>query len=147
MLRERVLRFVSPETLFFAALFSAQFLGRTILDWFMPTGDFHTRAAVSTILGVGTLLAAGFYGSWRSGSFRAGAVSGLATACMAAIFSLAVVAILLVVWHGPQTMRSIRSSGGLEEVFGFPLMLILPGVVLGFVGGVASMAVKKAFAS
>ena len=147
MLRERVLRLICPEAFLFALLFSAQFLVRTILDWFMPTWDFHTRAMMSTVLGAGTLLAAGFYGSWRSDSFRAGAVSGVVTAGLAAVISVTVVAVLLVFWHDPRTMAGIRSSGGLEEAFSFPLMMVLPGAVLGFIGGIACMAIKRAFST
>lgn len=142
----KILRFVSPFALVFAVLFSAQFLIRTALDWFVPTADFHTRATVSTVLGVATLLAAGFLAAWRSGSFRVGAVSGVVTTSMAAVFSLTGVAVLLALWHDPQTMVAIRGSGGLEEAFSLPLMMILPGTVLGLVGGVASIAIKKAFA-
>lgn len=143
MLRERVLRFVSPEALVFGVLFSAQFLVRTMLDWFVPTGNFHTRATVSTVLGAGTLLAAGFAGAWRSNSFRVGSISGVVTASVAAVISITVAAILLVVWHDPRTMIAIRSSGGLEEVFSLPFMMILPGAVLGSLGAVACIAIKR----
>ena len=51
----QVLSFVSPGARLFAVLFSAQFLARTTLDWFMPTLDFHIRATVSTVLAVGTV--------------------------------------------------------------------------------------------
>lgn len=142
---ERMLRFTSPRAIIFAILFSAQFLVRTILDWFMPTLDFHTRATVSTVLGAAILLAAGFSAAWRSDSFAAGAVSGVVTAGVAGVISITGAAILLVVWHDPQTMAAIRGSGGLEEVFSLPVMMILPAVVLGSVGGVACIAIKRAF--
>jgi heme/copper-type cytochrome/quinol oxidase subunit 3 len=145
MRREQMLAFISLRVFLFAILFSAQFLVRTILDWFMPTPDFHTRATVSTMLGAGTLLAAGFSASWRSDSFAAGAVSGLVTASLAAVISITGVVILLVVWHDPETMAAIRGSGGLEEVFSLPVMMILPGVVLGSLGSVGCIAVKRAF--
>jgi hypothetical protein len=144
MRRERVLRFISPEVFLLAVLFSAQYLVRTILDWFMPTADFHTRSTVCTILGAGTLLAAGFSGSWRSRSFLAGAVSGVVTAILAAFMSVTGAGILFVVWHDPQIMAAIRGSGGLEEVFTLPLLMALPGAVLGTVGGIACIATKRA---
>ena len=143
MRRARVLGFVSPEVFLFAALFSAQFLIRTILDWFMPTADFHTRATASTVLGAVILFSAGFLGSRRSGSLAAGAVSGIVTSSLAAIMSIMGAAMLLVLWHDPQTMAAIRSSGGLEEVFSLPLLMILPGAVLGLVGGIACIATKS----
>ena len=140
---ERVLGVISPEVLFLAVLFSAQFLVRTMLDWFMPTVDFHARAEVSTFLGAGILFAAGFSGAWRSGSFTAGAISGVVAASIAAIISVSGAATLLLVWHDPQTMSAIRNSGGVQEVFSLPLMMILPGAVLGSIGGIACLATKK----
>lgn len=139
----QVLGFVSPGARLFAVLFSAQFLARTTLDWFMPTLDFHTRATVSTVLGVGTLLAAGFWASWRSDSFAAGVVAGVVTAGLAAIISITGAATLLAIWHDPQTMAAIRGSGGLEEVFSLPVIMALPGVFLGCVGGAACTAIKR----
>jgi hypothetical protein len=140
-----MLNSISPAVFVFAALFSAQFLLRTMLDWFVPTIDFHTRATVSTILGAAILLVAGFWGSWRSESFPTGAVSAIATATLAAVISITGTAVLLALWHDPETMAAIRGSGGLEEVFSLPLMMILPGALLGSVGGVASIATRKAF--
>jgi hypothetical protein len=93
------------------------------------------------------LLAAGFSATWRSGSFAVGAVSGVVTASLAAIISITGAAVLLMMWHDPQTMAAIRGSGGLEEVFSLPLMLTLPGAVLGFVGGIACIATKRAFST
>jgi heme/copper-type cytochrome/quinol oxidase subunit 3 len=147
MRRKRVLRFVSPEAFLFALPFSAQFIVRTALDWFMPTADFHAHATVSTVLSAVILLAAGFSATWRSGSFAVGAVSGVVTASLAAIISITGAAVLLMMWHDPQTMAAIRGSGGLEEVFSLPLMLTLPGAVLGFVGGIACIATKRAFST
>jgi heme/copper-type cytochrome/quinol oxidase subunit 3 len=147
MRRKRMLRFVSPEAFLFALLFSTQFIVRTALDWFMPTADFHAHATVSTVLSAVILLAAGFSATWRSGSFAVGAVSGVVTASLAAIISITGAAVLLMMWHDPQTMAAIRGSGGLEEVFSLPLMLTLPGAVLGFVGGIACIATKRAFST
>jgi hypothetical protein len=145
MRREPMVLFTSRRAFLFAILFSAQFLVRTILDWFMPTLDFHTRATVSTFLSAAILLAAGFSAAWRSDSFSAGAVSGVVTAGVAAVISVTGAVILLMVWHDPETMAAIRGSGGLEEVFSLPVMMILPGVVLGSVGGVACIVIKRVF--
>jgi hypothetical protein len=139
----QVLGFVSQGAWLFAVLFSAQFLARTGLDWLMPTADFHTRATVSTFLGVGTLVAAGFRATWRSDSFTAGAIAGVATAGLAAILSVSGAATLLAIWHDPQTMAAIRGSGGLEEVFSLPIMMAVPGVLLGAAGGAAGTAAKR----
>lgn len=138
-----VFSFVSPGAYLFVTLFSAQFLTRTILDWFLPTQDFHTRSTVTTDLSAGILLAAGFWAAWRLGSFGAGAVAGFMTAALASVISILGSAILFAIWHDPQTMAAIRGSGGLEEVFTLPFMMVLPGALLGAVGGFASTGLKK----
>ena len=139
----QVLTFVSPGARLFAALFSAQFLTRTALDWFLPPLDSYTRSAVSTFLGVATLLTAGLWAAWRSDSLSAGALAGLLTAGLASVTSIAGAVALLAIRHDPQTMAAIRGSGGLEEVFSLPLIMLLPGILLGAGGGVASMALKR----
>ena len=139
----QVFAFVSPGARFFAALFSAQFLARTAVDWFVPPMDFHTRSTVSTALGVGMLLAAGFWAAWRSDSFATGAVAGVMSAGLASVISIAGAAAMLAIWHDSQIMAAIRGSGGLDEVFSLPLMMVFPGLLLGAVGGVASTALKR----
>lgn len=139
----QVSSFVSPAARLFAALFSAQFLARTALDWFQPPLDFHPRSTVSTALAVGILLAAGFWAAWRSESFVAGAFAGFLTTGLASIISIAGAATMLAFWHNPQTMAAIRGSGGFAEVVTLPVMMVLPGVVLGAGGGVASAALKR----
>jgi hypothetical protein len=139
----QVIAFVSPGVRFFAALFSAQSLTRTALDWFVPPMDFHTRSAVSTALAVMTLLAAGFWAAWRSDSFATGAVAGVVTAGLASITSIAGAVAMLAIWHDPQTMAAIRGSGGLEEIVSLPLTMVVPGLLLGAGGGVACTALKR----
>src|SRR5262245_44300225 len=108
----QVLTFISPGARLFAAVFSAQFLARVALDWFLPTMDFHARSAVSTVSGGGTLVVAGFWAAWRSGSFTAGPLAGALAAGLASIASIAGAATMFAIWHDPQTMAAIRGSGG-----------------------------------
>jgi len=142
----QVFTFVSPGVRFFALLFSAQFLTRTALDWFLPPADFHFRSIVSTVVGIGTLAAAGSWAAWRSGSFAIGAIAGSLTAGIASITSIAGAAILFAFWHDPQTRTAIRCSGGFEEVVTLPVITILPGALLGAFGGAASAALKRLLA-
>jgi hypothetical protein len=139
----QVFGFVSPGARLGGALFGAAFVARTALDWFAPPLDFHTRATVSTDLGVGILLMTGFWAAWRAGSFVAGIVAGVAAAVIGAVISIVGAAALLAIWHDPQTMAAIRGSGGLGEVFTLPLMMVLPGLVLGTIGGIAGAAGKR----
>jgi hypothetical protein len=118
-----------------AALFAAAFLARTALDWFVPTTEFHTRSSVSTLIGVSIVLVAGVYAAWRDGQVLSGTAMGVATTLLAAIISIVGAALLYAVWHDEPTQAAIRGSGGLAEVFVLPVMLVIPGVVLGTVGG------------
>ncbi|MFY9550080.1 MAG: hypothetical protein WAU32_02925 [Thermoanaerobaculia bacterium] len=117
-------------------------LSRTALDWLAPTADFHVRAAVSTILGIGILSLAAFCAAYRSGRFAAGITIGVATAAIAAPIEVAGTAILLAGWHDSMTMAAIRGSGGLEEAFTLPLVMVLPGILLGTIGGFLGAAAK-----
>jgi len=143
----QVFTFVSPGTRLFAALFSAQFLARTALDWFLPPVDFHFRSTVSTAMAITTLLAAGSWAAWRSGSFAIGPIAGSLTAGIASIASIGGAAIMLAVWHDPQTMTAIRNSGGIEEVVSLPLLMILAGLLFGACGGIASAGLRRLLVS
>jgi hypothetical protein len=139
----QVLGFVSRGARVWAALFGAAFVTRTAFDWLAPPLDFHTRSTVSTALGIAILVAAGLWASWRSGSFVAGTVAGIATTAIGAVISVMGAASLLAIRHDPQTMAAIRGSGGLSEVFELPLLMVLPGVVLGTIGGVVGATIKR----
>ena len=119
-----------------AALFAAAYVARTVLDWFVPTTDFYVRASVSTYIALGILLTASVWAAWRDGHVLSGTVAGAATTLLAAMISIAGAALLYAMWHDEQTQAAIRRSGGLEEVFVLPVMLVIPGLVVGTVGGV-----------
>ena len=123
------------RNILWAVLLGSSFIIRTAVDWLAPSANSHTRAVVSTWIGIGILLLAGFWSARRTDSFWTGAFTGMATTFAAAIFSIAGVAGLLVMYHDRQTMMAIQASGGLEEAFVLPVMLVLPGVLLGAVGG------------
>jgi len=47
-------------------------------------------------------------------------------------------------WRSPELIASINGSGGLNEVFSLPIMLIVPGTAIGALGAsVASMSHKQ----
>jgi hypothetical protein len=139
----QVLGFVSRGARVWAALFGAAFVTRTALDWLAPPLDFHTRSTVSTALGVGILVASGLWASWRSGWFVAGTIVGVATTAIGAAISVIGVATLLAIRHDALTMAAIRGSGGLSEAFELPLIMVLPGMVLGTIGGMVGVTIKK----
>ena len=139
----QVFGFVSPGARLLGAVFGMAFAARTALDWFVPPLDFHTRANVSTDLGVGIMLVTGSWAAWRCRSVVAGTLAGVATALVGAVVSIVGAAALLAIWHDPQTLAAIRVSGGLGEVFTLPVMMVLPGLLLGTIGGLAGAAGRK----
>ena len=64
----------------------------------------------------------------------------MATTALGSLLSTVGALILFAVWHDPATMQAIDGSGGLGEVFFLPVMLIIPGTLLGTIGGVAGTA-------
>ena len=66
-------------------LLGASFVGRTAVDWLMPTTQFQVRSMVLTALSVAILLGAGFWAVRRSKSLGAGALGGLATVVVAGL--------------------------------------------------------------
>ena len=117
-------------------LLAAAGLGREALDWWLsPTTDFYARATVSTWLAISIFTGAGWWSAWRSGSVAAGALAGLATGVISAIVVDVVSLAELALWHDPHTMRMIAASGGVEEVFLLPPMVVVPGTICALVGG------------
>jgi hypothetical protein len=98
---------------------------------------------VSTWVGVGIMLVTGSWAAWRCGSVVAGTLAGVATAVVGAVVSIVGAAALLAIWHDPQTLAAIRGSGGLGEVFTLPVMMVIPGFLLGTLGGIAGAAGRK----
>jgi hypothetical protein len=131
----QVLGFAWRNARLWVTLLSVAFIARTAMDWLVPTADFHFRATLSTLTGAGILLLAGFWAGARSGSLSAGAVIGVTTAALAVPIDALGTVGLLSVWHDAKTITAIHASGGLEEVFALPMLLILPGVALGTIGG------------
>ncbi len=135
--------FAVRECSIWAVLFSASFVARTAFDWFVPTTDFAMRATTSTWIGVTILLLAGFRAAWTLQSLTAGLFAGVGTALLAAVLSTVGASVLIAIWHDPRTLDAIQGSGGLGEVFALPWMLIIPGALLGTIGGLAGGAARR----
>ena len=121
-------------------LLGASFVGRTAVDWLMPTTQFQLRSMVLTALSVGILLGAGFWAVRRSKSLGAGALGGLATVVVAGLVDAVGAVLLLALSHDPQTLDAIQQSGGLGEVFALPWLMLGPGVAFASLGGLAGRA-------
>jgi hypothetical protein len=134
------MRILKRSDFVFGVLFGGAFLARTALDWFVPTQDFSVRSEISTYIGISLLLLAGFWSAWRSGSFAAGTRSAAFAAIIGAIVSVVGAATLLAGFHDQQTLAAIQGSGGLTEVFTLPIMMVIPALVLGTLGGALGAA-------
>jgi pheromone shutdown protein TraB len=139
----QVLGFVVRHTRVWAVLFGATFIARGALDLFAPPTDFFVRSTVSTFAGIGLLVATGLWASLRSRSAFAGTCAGVATTAIGALVSAIGAAGLLAIWHDPATLATIRATGGFAEMFAFPVVLILPGAVLGSIGGMVGAAITR----
>ena len=139
----QVLDFVWHSSRRWAVFLAAAFVIRTALDWFVPPPDFHVRSMASTMAAAGLLVAVGIGAAWRSGSVAAGTITGAATAASGAGMSAVSAAGMFAIWHDAETMAAIRSSGGLGEVFVLPVLLIIPAVVLGTLGGIVGAAIRR----
>ena len=95
------------------------------------------------MIGIFVLLLAGFWAGLRSDSFAAGTIIVASSAALAAVFDILGALVFLAIWHDPRTMAAIRGSGGLEEVFTLPVLLILPGALIGTVGGGLGAVARK----
>ncbi|MCM3878844.1 MAG: permease prefix domain 2-containing transporter [Vicinamibacterales bacterium] len=133
----QVMGFVARGAWFWGALFASATVARTAMDWLAPPSDFHTRAAISTYLAASVLVATGFAAAWRSRTWVAGTVSGIAATVIAGVLSVVGAGLLLAIWHDPATLAAIRGSGGLIESVTLPLVMVVPGAVLGTLGGIA----------
>ena len=136
----QVFGFVMRNVGIWGVLFGSAFVVRTAVDWLVPTEDFSVRSAISTYVGISLLLATGFYSAWRSGSSAAGTFAATVAALIGALVSIVGTGGMLAVFHDAQTMRAIDGSGGLSEEFTLPLMMVIPALILGTLGGALGAA-------
>lgn len=139
----QVAGFVWRATWAWAVVFSGPSLARMAYDWLVPTTDFHLRAELSTYIGVATLLSIGLWAGWRSRSFAAGVVIAVVASQIAAIISVAGGSVLLALLDTPDVRRAIAGSGGLEEVFFLPFMMIIPAMIVGSIGSAAASVGRR----
>jgi hypothetical protein len=127
--------YVWRATGLWSLIFAGSFVARAAYDWRVPTTDFAARSAITTAIGVTTLLCAAFWTSWRARSVAAGITIAAITSQLAAVISAVGVTALIAVWHDARTLEAIAGSGGLFEAFSLPFMMIVPALVLGTIGG------------
>jgi hypothetical protein len=123
---------------------AATHVSRTAYDWFVPTTNFESRAAVTTYLMISTLLVIGASTTLRTRSAGSGTIATLSALIVSAIVSAIALGAIYLSWRSPALMAAIEQSGGLAEVFAIPFLIIVPGTVVGAVGAVIAALRTKA---
>ena len=134
----QVAGFVWRSQVGWAIALSAIFVGRTAIDWLVPTTDFYLRSAVTTYASMAVLMTAGAVAVWRSHAIVAGAIAGASVAIIAAAFDLTATGVLLGIFHDRATLAAAEQSGGLVEALVLPLAIVIPGALIGLVGGLTA---------
>jgi hypothetical protein len=123
---------------------AALLVGRNALDWFVPPADFKVRSIVTTYAAISLFVGAGFWAAYRTQSFRASVLAGIATGAIFFVLSLSGNLVLLAIWHDPQTMGAVDYSGGLDEMFVLPGFVAVLGTFLASVGGLIGKGLRFA---
>ena len=133
----QVARFAWRQGLWALAL-AALFEARTAFDWFVPTTNFSPRSEVTTLMTVATLLVIGASSTMRTRSFKAGVVSTATALIGSALICSVVTTFIHWYWHSPELNAAIDGSGGLSEAYSLPIVLIVPGTLIGAIGAFVS---------
>jgi hypothetical protein len=126
-------------TWLWGALVGATLVIRFLLDALAPVtytpGVLHPRSAIMSDILMATFAMGACWYTWRSGHLRSGVLVALAAAAIGGLLSSAGSALIVGIWHDPQTLRAIQGSGGLDEaLWGVPILLLPIGLVCGTAG-------------
>jgi hypothetical protein len=130
-----------------ALLFAVTYVSRGVLDGLLPTNDFATRAAVSTVFTFAAFVGCGATAAWRTGLARSGALAGIVTAAVAPFFAGALNALFfaaLAVAGNDHAFVNIQRAGGVSEAFLLPFMVMGAGMLLATIGGIAGALARRA---
>jgi len=122
-----------------AVALAALQLGRDMLDWFLPPLDYTMRSALTTYFAISLFMALGCWRAYRTQSLRASALASFMTGALAAAMKGAGIVLVITIWQNVQTER----SGGLEEALELPWLIILPGMIVSMIGGLAGKAIAR----
>jgi hypothetical protein len=143
--------FLWRSTWAWAAILSALWVGRGVLDVLVPPASFYARSQFSTWSAVSIFTIIGFRAAWGGRSVSGSVPESLAnsvaavlsTQITACLMNFAAVLVFLAIWHDPQTVSGVEHSGGLGEAFFLPVVITFPAVLLSLVGGSAALIVPR----
>jgi hypothetical protein len=118
-----------------AAICVTRYLFDTLLPIHYTPGVIAQRSAVMSWALMATFASAGAWQAWRSGNARAGILVAVLAALIGGWLGTVGTLACLAVWHDPETMRAIDSSGGLDEALPIvPVLLMMIGGITGTAG-------------
>jgi hypothetical protein len=131
-----------------AWLIAAILVARGVVDMLVPThytrGVVHPRSRIMGEALVMVWVSSGLIAAWRFGRIRSGVLVAFSAAVAGGAMSVVGSLLSLALWHDPQTMDAIAHSGGLDEIYGVPLILVPVGTWFGIIGACAGMAARLA---
>ena len=138
----QVLGFVSHAAQPSAMAFAGATFATGPLEWLVPFPNPDARSVVPLLICAGILLVPGYRAGSRTGSIVAGLAIGVTATAIAAPITTFLTVVLLAAWHDPATMSAVRRSGGVNHALMLPVMMVLPGLILGTLGGVVGATVR-----
>ena len=115
-------------------ILAALFISRTAFDWISPTTNFAPRAELTTFTMSATLLVIGASSTLRASSIKVGIVATAMALMLSAMLCTIATAVMFWTWKSPELVAAIEGSGGLTEAFTLPILLIVPGTLIGAIG-------------
>ncbi len=123
---------------FVAAVLVTRYLFDTLAPVRYTPGVVHPRSAIMSYGLIATFALASGWQAWRSGHLASGVVVAFATAAIGGALSAAGTVACLAIWHDPETLMAVQSSGGLSEaLWGVPFLLVPIGLITGATGAIA----------
>jgi hypothetical protein len=90
---------------------------------YMP-GVIALRSAVMSWALTATFFGCGAWHAWRTGLAHAGMMLAVIAAMIGGDLAIAGTGVCLAISHGPETMSAIEHSGGIDELWAIPLVLM-----------------------
>lgn len=134
--------YVLRETWIWSTLVASIFIGRGLVDTLAPIhytpGVIATRSAIMSWALIATFVLCTAWHAWRTRRIGSAMLLVAVAAVAGGILTTAGSLVSLAIWHDPDTLRAIATSGGLEEMLVGPMIGgLVYGLVTGLPGAIA----------